>query len=109
MDGLDPIFNALADSTRRTILARLAQGEANVGTLSKPFKISPPAISRHLKILEDAALISNERRGKERICRLNRRALSRAKDWLNFSQRFWSASFDRLDGHLKKPPKEKAP
>jgi DNA-binding transcriptional ArsR family regulator len=109
MDLLDPIFNALADPTRRAILARLAQGEANVGTLAEPFAISPPAISRHLKVLEDAALIANERRGKQRVCRLNRETLARAQEWLDFNQRFWSGGLDRLDSHLRKPSKEKAP
>jgi DNA-binding transcriptional ArsR family regulator len=107
MDRLDPIFNALADTTRRAILVRLAQGEANVGTLSEPFDISPPAISRHLKVLEQAALITNERRGKERVCRLNRDTLQRAQHWLDFHQRFWSGSFDRLEAHLKKTSKGK--
>jgi DNA-binding transcriptional ArsR family regulator len=109
MDMLNPIFNALADPTRRAILARLAQGETNVGTLAEPFEISPPAISRHLKVLEDAALIVNERRGKQRICRLNRETLARAQEWLDFNQRFWSGSFDRLDSHLGKLSKEKGP
>jgi DNA-binding transcriptional ArsR family regulator len=109
MDMLNPIFNALADPTRRAILARLAQGETNVGTLAEPFEISPPAISRHLKVLEDAALIVNERRGKQRICRLNRETLARAQEWLDFNQRFWSGSFDRLDSHHPPPPKEKGP
>lgn len=103
---LNPIFTALADPTRRAILVRLAQGDANVGTLAEPFDISAPAISRHLKILEDAALISNERCGKHRICRLNRQTLDRAREWLDFSRRFWSGSFDRLDSHLKKLSKE---
>jgi DNA-binding transcriptional ArsR family regulator len=109
MQTLDPIFNALADSTRRAILARLAQGEANVGTLAQPFAISPPAISRHLKVLEEADLISNERRGKQRVCRLNRQTLGLAQEWLDFSRRFWSGSFDRLGTHLKKSSKAKRP
>ncbi len=109
MEALDPIFNALADPTRRAILARLAEGEADVGTLAEPFEMSAPAISRHLKVLEEAALISNERRGKHRVCRLNRETLARAQAWLDFSRRFWRGSFDRLDIHLKKPPRRKAP
>jgi len=107
MQNLDQVFNALADGTRRAILARLAQGEANVGTLAEPFAISPPAISRHLKVLEKAALISNERRGKQRVCRLNRQTLAHAQQWLNFNRRFWSGSFDRLEAHLKKSSKAK--
>jgi DNA-binding transcriptional ArsR family regulator len=109
MQNLDPVFTALADPTRRAILARLAQGDANVGTLARPFAISPPAISRHLRLLEQAALISNERRGKQRVCRLNRQTLAQAQEWLNFSRRFWSGSFDRLNTHLKKTPRGKAP
>lgn len=108
MDTLDPVFNALADSTRRAILLRLAQGEATVGTLSTPFAISAPAISRHLRILEEAALITNERRGKERICRLRPETLASAKEWLDFSRRFWGASLDRLDQHLKDAKKDRS-
>ena len=106
MDRLDPIFNALADSTRRAILARLAQGEATVGALSEPFSISAPAISRHLKVLEQASLITNERRGKERVCRLRPETLGNAQEWLNFSKRFWNASFARLDRHIKQSRKK---
>jgi DNA-binding transcriptional ArsR family regulator len=105
MDALDPVFNALADATRRAILVRLAQSEATVGTLREPFSISAPAISRHLKVLEEAALITNERRGKERVCRLRPDTLARAREWLDFSRRFWQASFDRLDQHLKETKK----
>lgn len=106
MDRLDPIFNALADATRRAILARLAQGEATVGALSEPFSISAPAISRHLKVLERASLITNERHGKERVCRLRPDTLASAQEWLDFSNRFWNASFARLDRHLKTSRKE---
>jgi DNA-binding transcriptional ArsR family regulator len=105
MHVLDHTFNALADPTRRAILARLAQGEATVGELAKPFAISQPAISRHLKVLEKAALISNERQGKHRRCRLRREALDSAATWLEFHRRFWSGSLDRLDGHLKSEKK----
>jgi DNA-binding transcriptional ArsR family regulator len=108
MHKLDSIFSALADPTRRAILARLARGETNVGTLAEPFDISAPAISRHLKVLEAATLISNERCGKQRICRLNRDTLDRAREWLDLSGRFWNASFNRLDSHLKKSSKETA-
>lgn len=101
MDALDPLFNALADGTRRAILARLAGGEATVGALGAPFSISAPAISRHLRVLEEAGLITNERRGKERVCRLQPATLAKAREWLDFSQRFWGASLDRLDQHLQ--------
>src|SRR5258708_36055916 len=103
MDALDPIFNALADPTRRAILARLAQGEADVGTLAEPFEMSAPAISRHLKVLEEAALISNERRGKHRACRLNRETLARAQEGLDVSRRSWCGQFRRRLNHLQEP------
>ena len=107
MIDLDHTFNALADPTRRAILARLAQGEATVGELAKPFAISQPAISRHLKVLEEAALISNERRGKHRHCRLRPEALDGAAAWLEFHRRFWTGSLDRLDAHLKSERKRR--
>ena len=106
MDTIGSVFTALADPTRRAILVRLAQGEATVGGLSRPFEISAPAISRHLKVLEQAELITNVRRGKERVCRLRPDTLAKAKDWLDFSRRFWGASLERLDQHLKKFRKE---
>jgi DNA-binding transcriptional ArsR family regulator len=101
MTALDRTFAALADPTRRAILVRLAKGESTVGELAKPFDISLPAISRHLRVLEEASLIFNERRGKHRHCRLKPKALAGAAEWLDFHRRFWSGSFDRLDAHLK--------
>ena len=109
MNSLDHTFSALADPTRRAILVRLAQGEATVGELAKPFDISPPAISRHLKVLEEASLISNERDGKHRRCRLKPEALAGAAEWLDFHRRFWIGSFARLDAHLKRSPKVRKP
>jgi DNA-binding transcriptional ArsR family regulator len=109
MNALDHTFGALADPTRRAILVRLAQGEATVGELAKPSDISLPAISRHLKVLEEASLISNEREGKHRRCRLKPEALAAATDWLEFHRRFWIESFERLDAHLKRSPREKKP
>src|SRR5260221_1534971 len=108
MTPLDHTFGALSDPTRRAILVRLAHGDATVGDLARPFAMSLPAISRHLKVLEQAALISNERHGKHRRCRLKPEALAAAADWLDFSRRFWSGSLERLDAHLK-IPKEKKP
>lgn len=105
MNALDHTFGALADPTRRAIVARLARGEATVGELAKPFAISQPAISRHLKVLEKAALISNERRGKHRCCRLKPDALDGVAAWLEFHRRFWTAGFDRLDEVLKSQEK----
>jgi DNA-binding transcriptional ArsR family regulator len=107
MMNLDYVFQALADPTRRAILARLARGETTVGELARPFDISPPAISRHLKVLEEASLISNERQGKHRRCRLTPQGLQGAAEWIDFYRRFWSGSFDRLDAHLKRDKKGK--
>jgi DNA-binding transcriptional ArsR family regulator len=101
MSNLDTIFSALSDPTRRAIVARLALGETTVGDLAEPFNISLPAISRHLRVLEDAALIVRERHGQHRLCRIDVRALASASEWLDFHRRFWSESFDRLDQHLK--------
>jgi DNA-binding transcriptional ArsR family regulator len=109
MTSLDHTFAALADPTRRAILARLAQGDATVGELAEPFAISLPAISRHLRVLETAALIAREREGQNRRCRLRPEALAQASEWLDFYRRFWSGALDRLDAHLtKQNPREKA-
>jgi DNA-binding transcriptional ArsR family regulator len=107
MSNLDHTFSALADATRRAILLQLARGPATVGELAQPFAISAPAISRHLRVLEDAGLISNEREGKHRRCHLKREALDSAAGWLDFNRRFWSGSLDRLDKLLTKSRKEK--
>jgi DNA-binding transcriptional ArsR family regulator len=103
MQMLDTTFAALADPTRRAILARLALGEATVGELAEPFPITAPAISRHLKVLEGAALITRTRRGQQLICHLNPAGMRSAQEWLDHYRAFWSSSFDRLDAHLKKP------
>ena len=100
MKNLDQTFSALSDSTRRGILARLALGESTVGELAEPFNISLPAISRHLRVLEKASLITRERQGKNQICRLQSQALADASDWLKFYRQFWSDGLDRLDKHL---------
>jgi DNA-binding transcriptional ArsR family regulator len=109
MSDLNHIFAALADPTRRAIVARLAKGEATVGELSGPFKISPPAISRHLKVLEQASLITNERQGKHRRCRLKPEALTSAAEWIDFHRAFWSGSLDRLEVRLKQTRKDRKP
>jgi DNA-binding transcriptional ArsR family regulator len=101
MIDVDCTFSALADPTRRGILARLAVGGKTVGELAQPFKISLPAISRHLRVLEAASLIVTERRGKHRMCRLDARPLAGASEWLDFYRKFWNEGFDRLDEHLK--------
>jgi DNA-binding transcriptional ArsR family regulator len=99
--ALDTIFAALADPTRRAILARLALGEASVNELAAPFAISLPAVSRHLKVLEGAALITRRRDGQHRHCSLNGAPLEEAADWLAFYRQFWSESLDRLAAHLQ--------
>ena len=98
---LDLTFSALADPTRRAILARLAAGEATVTELAKPFKISLPAISKHLKVLERAGLIVRGRAAQWRPCRLEPAALEGAAEWLEDYRVFWEGSFDRLDDHLR--------
>lgn len=97
---LDTTFIALADPTRRAILARLAHGEASVLELAKPFKISQPAISKHLKVLERAGLISRGRDKQRRPCRLEAERLAEANAWLENYRQFWEARFQRLDALL---------
>ena len=106
MDALDRTFAALADPTRRAILARLAKGEAHVGALVAPFPISGPAISRHLRVLEHAGLIEREADAQWRICRLRPAGLRAAHDWLDDYRAFWEAGLDRLAELLedRKPP-----
>jgi DNA-binding transcriptional ArsR family regulator len=106
-ETLDRTFAALADPTRRAILQRLAEGERTVNELAKPFRISLPAISRHLKVLERAALITRVRDAQRRRCRLNAAALDSAAEWLDFHKRFWSESFDRLEEELRRARKTK--
>lgn len=95
-DQLDLTFHALADPTRRAILARLAQGEATVNELAEPFDISLPAISRHLKVLEHAGLISRGRNAQYRPCRLETETLEAAYDWIGQHRKHWEEQFDRL-------------
>jgi DNA-binding transcriptional ArsR family regulator len=98
---LSVTFGALADPTRRAILARLASGEATVSELGEPFEMSGPAISKHLKVLERAGLISRGREAQWRPCRLVAAPLKDAADWLEEYRRFWEDSFDRLDDYLR--------
>jgi DNA-binding transcriptional ArsR family regulator len=98
--GLDVTFAALADPTRRAILARLALGEATVMELVEPFAMSQPAISKHLKVLERAGLISRGRDAQRRPARLEARPLAEATEWLENYRRFWEGSFQRLDDLL---------
>lgn len=101
-DPLSRQFAALADPTRRAILARLAKGEATVGELQQPFGISQPAISRHLKVLEAAGLIEGGKSAQARPRRLKADALAGTQDWIASLRDLWSDSFDRLDDFLKK-------
>ncbi len=100
-DRLDATFAALADPTRRAILARLASGEASVTELAEPFDMSLPAISKHLKVLERAGLIARGREAQWRPCRLEARPLKDASDWIEHYRQFWEQSFDRLDAYLR--------
>ena len=100
-DSLSETFAALADPTRRAILARLAQGEAPVTELAEPFAMSMPAISKHLKVLERAGLIRRGRDAQWRPCKLEAKALKGANDWLESYSRFWDESLDRLDLYLQ--------
>src|SRR3712207_3865534 len=97
---LDAVFGALADPTRRAILVRLTQGEATVNELVRPFTISQPAISRHLKVLEEAGLISRTRRATARLSKLEAEPLKGALTWLASYREFWEESFERLDDLL---------
>jgi DNA-binding transcriptional ArsR family regulator len=98
---LDATFAALADPTRRAILARLASGEASVTDLAKPFAMSQPAISKHLKVLERAGLISRTRQAQRRPCRLQPERLKNIAEWVGNYRQFWEASFNRLDDYLE--------
>ena len=101
-DHLNTTFAALADPTRRAILARLASGEASVTELAEPFAMSLPAISKHLKVLERAGLIARGREAQWRPCRLEAAPLEQAADWLEHYRRFWDQSLDRLEDYLRK-------
>jgi DNA-binding transcriptional ArsR family regulator len=97
---LNTTFGALADPTRRAILARLSRGEASVLELAEPFDMSQPAISKHLKVLERAGLIARGRDAQRRPCRLEPRRLKQAADWIGTYRQFWEQSYSRLDDYL---------
>jgi DNA-binding transcriptional ArsR family regulator len=101
-DRLTSTFAALADPTRRAILARLALGETSVTELAKPFEMSMPAVSKHLKVLERAGLIARSREAQSRPCRLAPGPLQDAANWIEEYRRFWEASLDRLEDYLSK-------
>ena len=101
LNTLDATFAALADPTRRAIVARLARGEATVLELAEPFRISLPAISRHLKVLERAGLIARGKEAQRRPCRLRAEALEEITEWARSTRRVWEARFDRMDERLR--------
>lgn len=101
-DPLSATFAALADPTRRAILARLSEGEASVNDLAAPFEMSLPAISKHLKVLERSGLISRGKAAQWRPARLEPMAMKGVTDWLDQYRKYWDASFDRLDAYLKR-------
>jgi DNA-binding transcriptional ArsR family regulator len=100
-DRLSHTFHALADPTRRAILAKLSSGEASVNELAAPFQMSLPAISKHLKVLEGAGLISRTKDAQYRPCKLETTPLKEARNWIEQYRKFWEASFDRLDAYLQ--------
>ena len=108
-DPLSTTFSALADPTRRAILARLASGEATVTELAEPFEMSLPAVSKHLKVLQRAGLIARGREAQWRPCRLEAAPLQDAADWVEHYRRFWEESLDRLDAYLKEVQAAKKP
>ena len=107
-DILSEVFGALADPTRRAILARLAKGEATVKDLAEPFEMSAPAITKHLKVLQRAGLNSQGRQAQWRPCKLEAKPLQDASDWIAQYRGFWEESFERLDDYLKELQKEPA-
>ena len=108
-DPLSTTLSALADPTRRAILARLALGEATVTELAEPFEMSLPAVSKHLKVLQRAGLIARGRAAQWRPCRLEAGPLKGAVDWLGLYRKFWDASFDRLDDYLREVQQQGKP
>jgi DNA-binding transcriptional ArsR family regulator len=100
-DHLSATFAALADPTRRAILARLASGEASVSELAEPFEISAPAVTKHLKVLERAGLISRSRQAQWRPCKLEAKPLQEVSDWVEQYRQLWEARLDRLEDYLK--------
>lgn len=98
---LDQVFGALSDATRRGMLARLSQGEMNITTLAAPYKMSQPAISKHLRVLERAGLIERSRRGREHLIRANPKPAEQARDWISYYAEFWNQQFDAVDAYLE--------
>jgi DNA-binding transcriptional ArsR family regulator len=101
---LDATFSALADSTRRAILARLARGDASVGELAQPFRVSRPAISKHLRVLERAGLVRRSRHGRVSRCRLDASAMRQAANWVEHYRAFWEGQLDALAVYVERLP-----
>lgn len=101
---LDLAFGALAHPIRRGILARLSTGEASVAALAKPFKVSAPAITKHMRILEQAGLLSRKKRGREHRCRLEQERMKQAQEWIEAHRKFWNDKLDALELYLKENP-----
>jgi len=106
-DGLDAVFHALADPTRRGMLRRLAVGEFTIGQLAAPFQMSFAAASKHVKTLERAGLVRRTVRGRTHICRLNPESMAEAFEWMRFYERFWSERLDALERELRKAERER--
>lgn len=100
-EHLDQVFFALSDATRRAILAQLTRGSATIGGLAAPFKISGPAVTKHMKVLERAGLVSRKVQGREHHCTLTTAGLQTAEEWLTFQRRFWESRFDAIDSLLQ--------
>ncbi len=101
---LDLAFGALAHPIRRGILARLSSGEATIAELAKPFKVSAPAISKHMRILEEAGLLSRNKHGREHHCRLEQKRMKYAEDWIEQHRKLWNERLDALQRYLKENP-----
>jgi len=101
---LDLSFGALAHPIRRGIIARLAAGDATVAELASPFKVSAPAISRHMRILEEAGLLSRKKKGREHLCRLEQERMKEAEAWIEQQRTFWNEQLDSLERYLKENP-----
>jgi DNA-binding transcriptional ArsR family regulator len=107
-DRLDATFGALADPTRRAIISRLARGDATVGELARPFGVSRPAISKHLRVLERAGLVRREREGRVSRCELDAAALGEAGEWVERYREFWNARLDALARYVEQPAPKRA-
>jgi DNA-binding transcriptional ArsR family regulator len=106
---LDATFQALADPTRRAIISSLARGEASVSQLARPYRMSLPAVMKHLMVLQRAGIVTQRKVGRSRHCRLAAASLKKAEAWISQYRNFWGAQLDSLDRYLTEPPKEDAP